>query len=82
MHKEKDATTIGHRGRSLVPKVFPCRHQRVEPLLQSDDLKSHVTGGEDQNADSARRHEHSGGGGGDEQLSFSRGFLNNSKNGN
>lgn len=35
----------------FVPKVFPGRHQRVEALLESDDLKSHVTGGEDENAD-------------------------------
>lgn len=45
----------GRGGRSLVAKGFPGGHQRVETLLQGDDLEGHVTGGEDEDAHSARR---------------------------
>lgn len=49
----RDRTTIIASGCSLVAKVFPGRHQGVEAMLESDDLQSHVTGGEDENSHSA-----------------------------
>lgn len=60
-HK-KDAAGSSGCGRSLIVKVLPARHQRVETLLQRDDLKCHVTGGEDENADAAKGNKHSSGG--------------------
>lgn len=55
---KKDPARISHSGRSLVLKVFPGRHQRVQTVLESDNLKCHVTGGKDENADTARGHTH------------------------
>lgn len=56
MHTKRIMQRSRHPGRSLFPKLLPGRHQRVETLLQRYNLKCHVTGGEDENADTARGH--------------------------
>lgn len=58
---KRDGAVGRGRGRSLAAKVFPARHQRVETLLQRDDLEGHVTGGQDEDADAARGHKRSSG---------------------
>lgn len=43
----------------LISNVFPHGHQRVQTMLKSHNLESHVTGGQDENTDSVKTHKHS-----------------------
>lgn len=39
--------------------VLAHRHQGVQTMLESDNLESHVTGGQDEHANSVKTHKHS-----------------------